>query len=161
MVNDSPTIKKLRSKIGSWEKTGVYEIERGMIRRFVQAVDNPNIPWGDDEYAKKNQYGNIVAPPAFIVIVGNEQMREVIEAILTIGGGLHGSTELECYQPVRPGDRITVTTKVGDMYERQGKKAGKLVFIGIDMTYTNHKQELVAKCRQTSIIYQIEEAKYD
>ncbi len=76
-------------------------------------------------------------------------------------GLLHGSTELECYKPVRPGDRITVTVKLTNIRERQGSRSGKMAFVTFDIAYRNQKGELVAKCQQTMIGYETKRAKYD
>jgi len=38
---------------------------------------------------------------------------------------------------------------------------GKMVFVTLERTYKNQRQELVARCRQTSISYKIEGAKHD
>jgi acyl dehydratase len=73
---------------------------------------------------------------------------------------LHGSTELECYQPVRPSDRITVKAKVAGIRERQGRRSGKMVFVTFEMTYINQRNKLVARCQQTMIGYETGRAKY-
>ena len=40
-------------------------VERGALRRFVQAImDDDRIYW-DEEYAKNTRYGGVVAPPLF------------------------------------------------------------------------------------------------
>lgn len=159
MAESSPITDELGDKIGvEWEPR-VYEIEKGMIRRFVQAIDDPNPLWQDEEFAKKSQYGGIIAPPTFMPIVGNEQFQS--QAVSLLGEGrLHGGTELECFLPIRPGDAITVTTRIADMRERQGRRMGKMVFVSFEVTYKNQRQELVARCRQTLIGYKTEGAKY-
>ena len=83
--------------------------------------------------------------------LANEQFQQQMTD--SMGARLHGGTELECYQPVRPGDVITVTIKVANMRKRQGSKLGKMVFVTFELTYKNQRQELVAKCRQMLIGY--------
>ena len=152
MVEDSLITEEIRGKLGVEGEPRVYEIEKGVIRRFVQAIDDPNPLWQDEEYAKKSKHGSIIAPPTFIPIVGNEQFQSQLVSLLP-ESKLHGGTELECYQPVRPGDTITVTTKIADVREREGKRMGKMVFVTFEVTYKNQRQELVAKCRQALIGY--------
>ena len=151
MAEDSLDIEGLKSKIGVEQAPRVYEIEKGMIRRFVQAIDDPNPLWQDEEYAKKSKYGGIIAPPTFISMTGIEQIQQVLASVSS-GTILHGSTELESYQPIRLGDVLTATTKITNMRERQGKM-GKTAFMTFDTTYANQRQELVAKCRQMIISY--------
>jgi len=151
MAEGSLGIEGLRGKIGVAQEPRVYEIERGMISRFAQAIDDPNPLWQDEEYAKKTRFGGIIAPPTFISGTGFEQIQQVLASISS-GTILHGSTELECYQPIRPGDVVTATTKITNIRERQGKM-GKTAFMTFDTTYKNQRQELVAKCCQMVISY--------
>ena len=152
MAEGSLSIEELRDKIGVEREAGVYEIERGMIRKFALAIGDPNPLWQDEEYDRKSKYGGIIAPPTFILTIGLEQIEQELTSLSSMTT-LHGSTELECYQPVRPGDKITVTIRLANIRERQGKKIGKMVFMTFEITYKNQGQELVAKCRQTLIGY--------
>jgi hypothetical protein len=130
-------IVELKNKLGTELESVSYQIEAGMIRRFVQAVDDPNPRW------------QVMAPPTFVLTVGLEKIQQLLTSAETL---LHGSTELECYQPVTPGDVLTATATVTNVRERQGK-TGKTAFITIDTIYRNQRQELVAKCRQMVISY--------
>jgi len=152
MTEDSLNIDDLRSKIGvEWEPE-VYEVEKGMLRRFVQAIDDPNPLWRNEEYASKSRYGGIVAPPTFVLTIGFERIEQQIFASIPTGSILHGETALEYYQPIRPGDVITATTKITNIRERQGEK-GQTVFMTFEITYINQRQELVARCRQMIVSY--------
>jgi acyl dehydratase len=50
--------------------------------------------------------------------------------------------EFQFFAPLRPGDSITSTSKIGDVYEREGK-SGRMVFIRMDNEHRNQKKELV------------------
>lgn len=152
MAETSLSIEGLRAKIGEEWEPRVYEIEKGMIRRFVQAIDDPNPLWQDEEYAKQSQYGGIIAPPTFVLAIGFEQFLEQMLESIPYQTLLHGSSDLESYQPISPGDIVTVTTKITNIRQRQGKM-GKMAFMTFDTTYKNQRQELVAKCRQMVIGY--------
>ena len=144
MAENSIIPDEFKAKIGvAWE-LGVYEIEKGMIQRFARAIDDPNPRW------------DTMAPPTFIVTIGGEQFGEKIITPMFRDGLLHGSTELECYQPVRPSDKITVTAKIANIRERN-----KMAFVTFEITYANQRRELVAKCQQTMIGYQTERTKND
>ncbi len=152
MSDGSLISDELKSKIGVEFLSGKYEIEKGMIKRFVQAVDDPNPLWQDEEYAKKTKYGGIIAPPLFVVVLGFDEFEKDMASL--IPARLHGGTEFEYFKPVRPGDVITVSRKVADIREREGKKLGKMAFVTFEMTYKNQHGELVAKCRQITIGYE-------
>jgi hypothetical protein len=141
MTTGSLIPDEFKSKIGEPWELGVYEIEKGMVRRFARAIDDPHPRW------------DTMAPPTFIVTLGGEEFGQQIMAMFR-DGLLHGSTELECYQPVTPGDNIIVNAKIAGIRERS-----QMAFVTFEITYTNQKQELVAKCQQTMIGYQTEKAK--
>ena len=144
-------IEELKSRVGQVWQSGVYEIEKGMVRRFAQAVADPNPLWQDEEYARKTKHGGIIAPPTFVATLGLEQIQQLL-ASTPDETSLHGSTELECYRPIRAGDVITATTTIADFRQRQGKM-GTMTFVTFDITYQNQSGELVGKCRQMVINY--------
>jgi hypothetical protein len=141
MVENSSGMDRLRAKIGAEWPAGVYQVERGMVQQFIQTIGNLNLRWQNEEYT----------PPTFIMSLGLEQIVQELatDPSVTL---LHGSTELECYQPIVVGDILTVTAKIADIRERQGKM-GKTVFTTFELTYKNQRQELLARCRQMLINY--------
>ncbi|UCE97321.1 MAG: MaoC family dehydratase N-terminal domain-containing protein [Dehalococcoidia bacterium] len=151
MSIDSELIKELEGRVGIAEKPLFYEIEKGMIKRFTRAVGDTNPLWQDEKYAGKAGYGGIIAPPNFILILGfGKVLQNLIEnPEVTV---LHGSTELERHKEIKPGDVISVTNTIRNVRERQGS-TGKMLFVTIDMLYENQNQEIVAECRQMTIIY--------
>lgn len=145
MAEDLLVSGELKSKIGVELISGEYEIEKGMIQRFVQAVDDPNPLWQD------------IAPPLFVVVLGFSEFDKQMAKLM--GARLHGGTEFEYFKPVRPGDVITASRKIADVREREGKKLGKMAFVTFEITYKNQNGELVAKCWQTAIGYKPHEEK--
>ncbi len=133
------SIDELKSKLGTELESTTYEIDKGTIQRFVQAIDDPNPQW------------QVIAPPTFVVTLGLEQFQQLLTSTSS-ETLLHGSTALEYCLPIRPGDVITATTKVTNIRERQGNM-GRTAFITVETTYKNQRQELVAKCRQMVIRY--------
>ena len=134
------SIEELKSNLEAKFKPVQYEVEKGAIERFVQAVGDPNPRWQP------------VAPPTFVLIIGLDQLQQQLIDSFPSATILHGSTDLECYQPVRAGDVLTASTEVANIRERQGKM-GATVFITLDTTFENRKQEAVAKSRQMIIAY--------
>jgi acyl dehydratase len=137
---ESLITEELKSKIGVEGEPLVCEIDEGMIRHFTAAVGDSSPLW------------QTVAPPTFIPTIGYGQFMQQMEALLG-AGAIHGSTDLECYQPVKAGDVITVATRISDVRERRNDTMGRVVFLTFDITYTNQRQELVARCRQKIIGY--------
>ncbi len=158
MTENSLTTDEFKDKLGMEWDLGVYEVEKGMVQRFAQAIDDPNPLWQDEEYAGQSRYGDIIAPPTFIVTIGGEQFGQKL-ALLFRGGVLHGSTALECYQPVRPGDEIAVTVKLANVRERRDSSGARTTFVTFDITYKNQRYEPVARCQYMMVGYETEKVK--
>ena len=58
-------------------------------------------------------------------------------------GGLHAEQHFEFMRPVRPGDVLTVIEKTGKTWEKESKRAGKLIFSERVAEYRDQKGELV------------------
>lgn len=124
------------------------EVDRSLIRDFAEAIGDPNPLWNDEAAARRSRYGGLIAPPTFCRVLG------------FIAGGSHtphwelpgevqvdGGTEWDLTEPLRPGDRITVTRRTKEVFERQGR-SGPLVFIRTETELIN--QFGVQVCRQLS-----------
>ena len=151
MVDEVITLDWFKGSVGVELGPVVCEIEKGLICRFTQAIDDPNPLWQDEEYAAKSGSGGIVAPPTLALTLAFDRIQQLLMAnpSLTV---LHGSTELESFRPLRPGDAVTVSVKITNVREREGK-AGSTVFVTFEVNCLNQKQEEVARCRQMAIIY--------
>jgi len=130
------TVEDLKKNVGQPWLTLTYPIERGMVQRFVEAVGDENPRW----QGKKPE-----VPPALLLTIGFER---VISMLLSLPEAvLHGSTELECFQPVKVGDTITVTAKVTTLRERP-----PMTFINLELEQHNQKGVLVARCKQLALL---------
>ena len=141
----------IKRYLGAAGKPCVVEVEKGMIRRLVEAVEDPNPLWQDEETAKKSIYGGIVAPPCFLftMAMSGTPTRPSVPLMPRI---LDGGGEWECYLPIRPGDVITSVTRLADVTERD-TKGGKMVFLRYETTHTNQENQLVGKSASTQITY--------
>ncbi|MFN8624414.1 MAG: MaoC family dehydratase N-terminal domain-containing protein [Candidatus Binatia bacterium] len=142
-----------------------YPVAEHEIRRFCYAIDDLNPRYLDPAYAAATPAKGIVAPPLFVGIpfdrldVPLSELRKdgvpaspegslmpPIRAERQLAGGI----ELEFFTEVRPGDVLTLRTKITDIYERAGK-SGPMVFIIQETTYTNQRGDKVAIERMTRI----------
>ena len=142
------------------EKVRTYEVTRKDIKRFAQAIDDPNPKFrdGDSEHAAVQPA--IVAPPLFCQAFAFEDVElealppdgspvEInipLPAEKTVGGG----SVFEVFGQIRSGDRITVKSKVADVYTKQGR-SGKLFFVVVESCFYNQNDELVSKETATFI----------
>jgi acyl dehydratase len=145
------------------------EVEKGAIKKFADAVEDPNPLYWDERHAGKSRYGSIVAPPGFFGWPVNlprgmtfqrptdisepPEVAEGMRVALAKAGYwrvVDGGIEYEFFQPVRAGDMLTAKSIIKEIREREGK-TGKMAFVIIETAYHNKKDELVAKARATAI----------
>lgn len=157
MAQDSVITDEMRKQIGVETKPIVLEIEKEAIRRWAQAIDDPNPLYHDEEYAKKSQHGAIIAPPGF---VGNYDypvrgVSKTARVKSPFWRRFNGGNEYEFIKPVKAGDVLTATSKLVDLHDSQGSPAtGRMLIQAVETTYWNQKGEVVVKTRQTSISYE-------
>lgn len=150
-THNTPAIEELRQKyVGVESSRVVVEVEKGAIKSFAEAIDDPNSLWNDEAQARSTRYGGIIAPPTFLRSLRAqhpEQLRDLPQDRL-----LDGGSEWEYFHPVRPGDQITGVTSIVDISDRAGR-LGQMLFIITETRYTNQFDELVATQKSTSIKY--------
>jgi acyl dehydratase len=67
------------------------------------------------------------------------------------GGGLHAEQHYEYHAPVKVGDVLTATTRPGETWEKEGRRAGKLVFSESITDYRNQDGALVVTARGVGV----------
>ena len=140
-----------RKQIGTVGEPRTYDVERGAIRRFAEAIGDLN-PLFNDEKEARHVFGGIVAPPTFCRSMGSPIPNVRLKGLGADARGLDGGSDWEYFQPIRPGDRITVQSKLVDLRESEGR-LGPMVFITIETSYTNQFGELCVTQRSTGIRY--------
>jgi acyl dehydratase len=141
---------EVKKMIGSQTEPHVVEVERGAIRRFAEAIGDPNPIFNDEKQARKTRYGTMIAPPTFCRSLGGGFFS--IRLNLQSFRGLDGGSEWEYFEPIRPGDRITVVSRLADIREATGR-LGPMVFIVTETRYTNQFDQLCVVQRSTAIRY--------
>lgn len=159
MVQDSAITEEMRSAIGVESAPVVYEIERGAIKKFALAIEDPNPLYTDEAFAKKTRYGGIITPPTFPAMLRNPTVSDkVINFKTPLKGMLNGGNDLESFQPISVGDVISVTAKLTGVRERTGAM-GRMLFFFAEITYKNQRGEVVCVGRQTLIRHEVKEKK--
>lgn len=127
-----------------------------MIRHWVDALDDRNPVYLDDEFAATTRHGGIVAPPA--MLQAWSMPRPMIEGIAERGGApgeipsdhpivvldeagyvgtLATNSELEFVRYLEPGDQLHVTTELESISNRKTTSLGKGYFVTWVTTYTS------------------------
>ena len=103
-----------RDLIGRESEEVLFEVERGAIRKFAEAVQEqtPECLRGE------------VAPPTFPTT-----FRMTIPGLtFDLARVLHGAQEYRYERPLRAGDRVRCRLRVADIYQRQGR-LGEMTFL--------------------------------
>ena len=152
MAESSIMTDQIRKAKGKEFGPFVYEVEKGAIKRIAEAVGDPNPLWQDEEHGRRSRYGTIVASPTFLFTLRFDEVTKHIEELeCPLKDVLNGGSEIEYFEPIRPGDVITVRAKLADVQERVGKRT--MLIFAIDLTYENQKGALLAKHRFNFIRY--------
>ncbi len=147
-----------------------FPIEASHVMMFARSIGDANEIYYDEEYAKDTEVGGIPAPPTFVQSSaqfdpdyflrpkigepwfgsGKEPTgikREEGSGGGGGGGGLHAEQHYEYHRTPMVGDVLTATVKPGKTWEKEGRRAGKLVFTETITEYRDQNGELVVTAR--------------
>jgi acyl dehydratase len=140
------------------------EVNLPMIRHWVDALDDRNPVYLDEELAATTRFGGIVAPPA--MLQAWTMPRPQIEGIAERGGApgemgsdnpisvldeagyvgtLATNSELEFERYLRPGDRLKTSTELESISNRKTTALGQGYFVTWITTYTDGQDEVVGR----------------
>ena len=126
-----------RDLIGRESEEVLFEVERGAIRKFAEAVQDqtPECLRGE------------VAPPTFPTT-----FRMTIPGLtFDLARVLHGAQEYRYERPLRAGDRVRCRLRVADIYQRQGR-LGEMTFLILVITGTDESENPVFTGTTTAIL---------
>lgn len=97
----------------------------------------------DEEAAKSGPYGGLVAFPTYVVKLRGGQHMPMEVARQMTSGGFDAGKDIELGVPIRPGDVITATSTITEIYEKTGR-SGSMWFVVFRQHLVNQNDELVA-----------------
>ncbi|MHB8463623.1 MAG: FAS1-like dehydratase domain-containing protein [Acidimicrobiales bacterium] len=145
-----------------------FPVEAGHIMMFARSIGDPNPAYeGPDA----------IAPPTFVQAsaqydpdyplrpkigkpwFGSGKHPTGIERTSGGGGGggggggtgLHAEQHFEYHRPLRAGDVLTATTREGKRWEKEGKRAGKLIFMESITEFRDADGNLVVTARGVGV----------
>jgi acyl dehydratase len=145
----------MRRVIGVESQPYTFEVEKGDIVRYAQAIGEVNPLFMTEPAARKMRYGGIIAPPTYLIVMRFIESQVANQrALLQIPyrRSLDGGSDWTYLEPIRPGDRLTATAKIAELYERDGSR-GHMFFVVTEITYVNQFGEVVVRQRDTAIYY--------
>ncbi len=125
-----------------FEITKPVNVTAEMIRKFCETLGETNPLYTDEAAAKKGPHGGIVAPPSFAVTFRNG--RHFFQHVPRFGrAGFDAGKDVEFVTPIRPGDKVTLSSHVKEIYEKTGR-TGTMVFVVVRSTLKKQNDEVLA-----------------
>ena len=132
----------IRKFIGAVSDPVVFEIERGAVRHFAEAIGDLNPKWETQ------------VPPTFLcsLTIAQGLLNLPLENQVVFTRTLNGGNELEYFHPVNIGDVITAQSVLAEASLRPGRM-GHMLYLVFEVTYTNQDATTVARARNTIVRY--------
>lgn len=150
-----------------------HPVDPSEVRRFHHATMDPARRYWDVAWAQDSRYGGVVAPAAFPVHAfrrapddpdplgrtddpnfdgRSRRLRPGLPPLpIPLVRLLNGGYEYEFFRYARHGERIRVTSRFKDIYQRDAK-TGTLVFVVIEDLFTNERGEPLLQAVGTLIL---------
>ena len=133
-------------KVGLTDEAATMPIERGKIREFARAVKDPGPQYLDGPEP--------LAPPTFLMTIAHwpgdpGTTRSAVK--LDYRRLLHGEQEFEYLRAIRAGDVLTFRSRTKDVFEKAGKRGGKMLFVVSETEFRDQRGQVVAYTRTTAI----------
>ena len=159
-------------EVGCW---GVVDEE--YLRRFTQAVMDPDPRYWDPDFARETRYGEIITPPIMVSYMAGRlppsQEDPITRAFQDnpqsdgIGGVVHpgelppiptdlmrvlnAGNEIELYKYPSIGDKIYYQHKYADIRERTGRDGSPFLIVTRETSFRNQKRNLLCITRASTI----------
>ncbi|GAA4614769.1 FAS1-like dehydratase domain-containing protein [Saccharopolyspora hordei] len=126
-----------------------YEVTRGKIREFADAIGDPNPVYRSVEAARERGQPDVIAPPTFgIVAAGAAAESNPIrrpEFGLDMRLVVHGEQRFRYERPIRAGDVLTATGRIAEI-----RDAGRNELVRVETEIRDESGELV--CTAVNVI---------
>lgn len=95
-----------------------YEVTRGKIREFAEAINDLNPVYLDRASAQALGYSDVIAPPTFPVILGMAGSALALadpDLGVDFSRVVHGDQSFRYSRPLRAGDVLSTVTRITDI----------------------------------------------
>ena len=134
--------------VGHRSEAVVNVVQKGAVRKFAEAIGDPNPLYRDEEAAQAGRYGRLLAPPTFPRTFEYGE----VEGIGPPGQGLiHGEHRIRYERPLFVGEEVLCYAEVKDYYEKEGRE-GTLGFLISERVGESPEGERIFTMRDTAIL---------
>lgn len=132
-----------------------FPVDRSKLAELARALHDDDPVWYDLDAAREAGFDEIPLPPTATVVAMHWREGGALANARAIGADLgrvlHGEAAWEFVAPVRVGDELTVTHRVGEVTEREGKRGGSMTMVGIEYEFRNQDGDVVVRRKDTLI----------
>ena len=133
-----------REILNTTYEAGPFRITREMISLFTLSIEDTNPRFTGDGESEA-----IIAPPSLPVLLIDDweppDLRLEFDGVLYLAG-----YSVEPFAPIRPGDVLTASIRVTDVYPKTGR-SGPMVFLKKEALFTNQDDVPVVKVGGSSV----------
>lgn len=150
MTAGSVITPELKALLNAPGKALTFDVEKGHVRFFAQAIGDDNPLFTDEKYAAQSRHKGLIAPPLLLVDACYFPFMEHILQYNPFKANINGGSEIEYFLPLKVGDKVAGVSKVIALEEKDGR-SGKLLLVKVELTLTNQNNELVSRTVNTFI----------
>jgi acyl dehydratase len=138
-----------RSVLGKEFARSEEQVTREMLLDYADMMGATNPIYLDTQAAQAQGYRDIIALPTFITLRGALPLTPPDMEFK--GMGVNAGYECTFYGVIYPGDTLTYSTCLADLYEKTGR-SGTLRFVVRETTIRNQHGDLIAVLRNPFIL---------
>jgi hypothetical protein len=145
-----------------------FPVDRSAIMLFARSLGDIRPEFSDPTDPATKALGGMVTPPTFVQSSAHWQPDYPLDITRPrkgppaaprgeggggggLGRGLHAEQHYEYHHPIHPGDTLTVTSRPGERWEKQGRRGGKLLFSESVTEYRNQDGVLCVTARSIGV----------
>jgi len=145
-----------------------FPVDRSAVMLFARSLGDIRPEFSDPDDPATKAVGGIVVPPTFVQSSAHWQPDYPLDLTRPrkpgaqasrgeggggggLGRGLHAEQHYEYHHPIHAGDTLTVTTRPGERWEKQGRRGGKLLFSETITEYRNQDGVLCVTARSVGV----------
>lgn len=156
-----------------------FPVDASQIMLFARSVGDKNPIYYDKEYANGSEVGGIIAPPTFVQASAQYDPKFPLRPTIGepwFGSGkeatglkpkakdsakeskssdssrmLHAEQQYIYHKPIRPDDELSVTTKRGNSWEKEGRRGGTMSFAETITEFRDSSGDLVVTATSVGV----------
>ncbi len=140
-----PEINFENAQVGQEFPEYRFELSSDLVKKYCEATEDKNPIYIDEEFAKKSEFGGLVAPPLMMNTYAHF-LRQLAVAGYTHEYTVHYISDYEFITPARPGDTLISKMWLVDKYTRKGRN-----YMTFRIETVNQKGEKIATKLHTSM----------